>query len=432
MNRWSKADDNKLLQLLQTNTINSTLTHQAIETVRITHWPDKEYKSFAQLYRKKVRQWSAEQTLQAARRGEYLLLLSCLFFPAACCIHVCCNSSSSSAGVAPPPGPVAPPAAAHPSAAAPPPAAAHPSAAAPPPAAAQAAAQPTRRKVHIDEFLSTPPARDNDEKEKDEADEDDEDEESYSVGADDEDDGENRGVEEEAEEIADSDVDEAAEELEILLLSNSDTDEMQTFLYPWYDESGRQRLTVEFLVIGLAEEDFSAKVSRNGMGLILKYIVPQVFFNPDRLLTASGGSVTETHSKYSAFAKAVHAFKSSIPDGYDKPIERRQQVKLPFKVEQEFAIDDNDDTNLKGFELHAFPHPNKKMRNANQFMFVFAVELVSVIKPQSLKKAKPRKTAFRMVESCESSDSEDDDNNRRNHRQQVPADDAMSYAGVDV
>ena len=88
---------------------------------------------------------------------------------------------------------------------------------------------------------------------------------------------------------------------------------------------------------------------------------------------------------------------------------------------------------MREFEFHAFPHPNKKMRNANQFMFVFVVELVSVVKPPSLKKAKPRKMAFRLVESCESSDSEDDDNAHRNHHQQVPEDDAMSYAaGVDV
>ena len=252
-----------------------------------------------------------------------LVLSSCLLYSRllqfSFLLSWCCSAPRSCCSA---PGPVAPPAAAHPSAA-------------PPPAAARAAAQPTRRKVHIDEILSTPPARDNDEKEEDEADEN---EESYSVRADDEDDGENRGVEEEAEEIADAGVDEAAEELEILLLSNSDKDEMQTFLYPWYDKSGRQRLTVEFLVIGLAEKDFSEKVSRNGMGLILKYIVPQVFFNPDQLLTASGGSVTETHSKYAAFAKAVHAFKSSIPDGYDKPIEKRQQVKLPFKVEKNLPL----------------------------------------------------------------------------------------------
>lgn len=411
MSRWVRADDNKLLQLLQNNTINSALTHQAIETVRITHWPDKEYKTFAQLYRKKIRHWNAENTLQGARRGENLLmLLPCCFFQAAACIHACCfscSSSSSSAGVAAPAAPVAPVA---------------------PPAAPAVQAQPTRRAVRFSE-LHRPPARDNEEK-----DEDEEDEENYSVGEDDED-GESACVEEEeeAEEIADTDVDEAAEELAILLLGNSKDGDMQCFPYPWYDESGRQRLTVEFLVIGLAEEDFTAKVSRNGMSLILKYTVPQVFFNPARLLTAHDGKVTESHSKYTAFAKAVHAFKSSITDGYDNPVEKQQQVKLPFKVEQEFFIDEDDDTDAKGYELHAFPHPNKKMRNANQFMFVFRVELVSVVKPKSLKKAKPRKEAFRMVDSCESSSEEDDytSNRRRPRNQGAPADVSMSNGDVE-
>ncbi len=409
-NCWTKADDNKLLQLLQTNTINPTLTFQAIETVRTTHWPDKEYKSFAQLYRKKVRKWSAEQTLQSARRGEscfdhvasiMMLLLSCsclIFQHQLACTNVFCSSSSSSAGVVvPPAAAVAPPAAA----------VAPPAAVVAPPAAVVAAqATPTRRAVRS--------SRDNNNKKEEEGNEDEEEESDFSVGEDDN--SESRGKkEEEAEEIADADVNEAAEELELLLLhsTNDDEDEMQYFLYQWFDESGRERLTVEFLVIGLAEEDFSANVSRNGMSLMLTYTIPDVFFNPDRLLTASDGEVTETHSKYAAFTKAVHAYKSSIPNGYDKPIEKSQRVKLPFKVEQEFAKgesnDDGDETSMsKGFELHAFPHPNKKMRKAKQFMFVFAVDLVSVVKPQSLKKAKPRKTAFRVVDSCESPDSDDE------------------------
>ena len=41
-------------------------------------------------------------------------------------------------------------------------------------------------------------------------------------------------------------------------------------------------------------------------------------------------------------------------------------------------------------------------------MFVFTVELVSVVKPQKLKKAKPRKSAFRMVDSEASSSDSDE------------------------
>jgi hypothetical protein len=108
-----------------------------------------------------------------------------------------------------------------------------------------------------------------------------------------------------------------------------------------------------------------------------------------------------------------------------------QQVRLPFKVEQQFYIDDDDDTGGKGYELHAFPHPNKKMRMADQYMFVFRVELVSVVKPQSLRKVKPSKDAFRVVDSCESSSEEEENNTtgnrrgRRNREAGVPSDVSM-------
>ena len=109
---------------------------------------------------------------------------------------------------------------------------------------------------------------------------------------------------------------------------------------------------------------------------------------------------------FRSFTKAVHVCKSSSDEGYDKPSEMRQKVKLPFKVEQEFVCHAN---NIKGYELHTFPHPNKKMRRENQYMFVFTVKLVSVVKPPKLKKTKPRKSAFRMVDSDASSDSDDDE-----------------------
>ena len=68
--RWSKYDDTRLLQLFQTNAVNTSLTRRTIEEVRAEHFPDREFKSFAKTYRKKVRKWNSEQTLQGAQRGK--------------------------------------------------------------------------------------------------------------------------------------------------------------------------------------------------------------------------------------------------------------------------------------------------------------------------------------------------------------------------
>ena len=171
---------------------------------------------------------------------------------------------------------------------------------------------------------------------------------------------------------------------------------MKPLIYSWFDESGRQRLTLDFLVIGLAETDFTPRVTRNGMNLELGFVVPEVFFSPQRLSTASGGIVTGSHAKHAAFTKAVHACKAST--SYDTPLQVWQRVKLPFKVEGDFVANP-EHSNRPGYELVAFPHPNRKLRSAGQNLFVFTVELVSVIKPRKLNQGKARHTPFRMVAS---------------------------------
>lgn len=187
---------------------------------------------------------------------------------------------------------------------------------------------------------------------------------------------------------------------------------MKPLMYAWYDANGRQRLTVDFLVLCLPEADFTARVSRSGMSLEFGFIVPEAFFSPERLETASEGAITAEHSKYVAFANAVHARKKASTS-YDSPYQVWQKVRLPFKVEDDFVTNTEDSRNRPGYELLAFPHPNKKLRNKRQNMLIFTLEMISVVKLRKLKQAKARANPFRMISSpvagADDEDSTDDD-----------------------
>lgn len=92
--------------------------------------------------------------------------------------------------------------------------------------------------------------------------------------------------------------------------------------------------------------------------------------------------------------------------GYDAPIVVWQKVKLPFKVELDFCSLDNKGP---GFELVAFPHPCKKLKKAGQNLFIFTVELISVVKPRNIKPIKRGEKAFRMVLSPRDDEDDGDD-----------------------
>lgn len=210
--------------------------------------------------------------------------------------------------------------------------------------------------------------------------------------------------EDEAEEIDDDNVNEAAEELELLSTSSSNRDEMKYLVNNWSDVAGRQHLTVDFLVVGMPQADFTPRVTRNGMSLELEYIVPEFFFSPNRLTTASSGLVTLSHAKYAGFVEAVHRFKAV--NGYDEPCKMVQTVRLPYKVEQDFF---GSEENPSGFELVGMPHWNRDLRIARQNWFVFTVELILVVKPRMIRKPRVRDLAFCFLASPGSDDSNDAD-----------------------
>lgn len=69
--RWSKLDDINLFDLFQSGKVDATaLSSFNIEQVRAEFFPDREYKNFAPLYRKKARKWNTEQAVVGGRRGN--------------------------------------------------------------------------------------------------------------------------------------------------------------------------------------------------------------------------------------------------------------------------------------------------------------------------------------------------------------------------
>ena len=365
MKRWSPNDDTQLLQLLQDNKLDpSDLSATTIEAVRVEYYPDRPYNRFAPLYRNKIRKWNIEQSLAGKRKGtnKHLAFHSssccCLLLKYFCLLFLIRLS----------------------------------------PATADKQDAKKKEAAQSVSSSSTKNKRTNDQADDSSAQED----EEYTSGGEDEQEEEDDEIEE-SEEVDDDAIDEVAEELELLETEASDHSTMKPLIYSWLDESGRQRLTLDFLVIGLAETDFTPRVSRNGMTLDLGFVVPEVFFSPKRLSTASDGRISGSHAKHTAFTKAVHVCKAST--SYDIPLQVWQRVKLPFKVECDFVAEGS---NRPGYELVAFPHPNKNLRLLGQALFVFTVELVSVIKPRKLNPGKARKSAVRMIASPNGGEDDDD------------------------
>ncbi len=359
--RWSPEDNSKLLRLLQERKIDTVdLSFKAIEATRAEHFPHASSKNYPPLFRKKVRKWNIEQTLSGKRdkTGNLPLFLVSMHWqlflsnhsPPLCTLAASKNNVEAKQR-------------------------------------ANTGAVGAPKRVQVED---------------DESSEDDEDLDEGEV--------EDNEIDRE-EDIDEEVVDDLAEELDTLDVADgaeTSTDLMKPLVYAWFDEVGRQHLTLDFLVVCLPEGDFTPRVTRNGMGLELGFKIPEIFFSPTRLTSASEGRVTGTHHKHTAFTKAVHDSKTSM-GGYDAPMIVWQKVKLPFKVELDFCSLNN---SSPGFELVAFPHPNRDLRRASQNLFIFTVELVSVVKPRNITPInRGDKAAFRMV-SSPAGDEENSNNGR--------------------
>lgn len=76
MTRWGPDDDTRLLQFIKNNQIDpSDLSKEGIEKVRAEFYPERPYKGFSTLFRKKIRKWNIEQTLAGRRKGQLVLVV---------------------------------------------------------------------------------------------------------------------------------------------------------------------------------------------------------------------------------------------------------------------------------------------------------------------------------------------------------------------
>ena len=108
---------------------------------------------------------------------------------------------------------------------------------------------------------------------------------------------------------------------------------MIPIMYDWFDEYGRQKLTVDFLVHSLPQSHFRPKVDCNGKHLELGIVVPEFFLSHTWLIesaqskTKMGARVVANNHNVTAFTKAVDELKAQ--SDYEKTI-FYQHVKLPF------------------------------------------------------------------------------------------------------
>jgi hypothetical protein len=75
--KWGKADDTKLAELFRSGPrgggVSSTdLVAKNIHAVIQAHFPSREYKNFAPLFRSKARAWNIDQAL-AGQRSKFML-----------------------------------------------------------------------------------------------------------------------------------------------------------------------------------------------------------------------------------------------------------------------------------------------------------------------------------------------------------------------
>ena len=66
---WNELDDALLAKLFKDGQLDATKRETADIRKAHSHWPKKNYNSFAKLYRRKAQKWVLEKTLSGVRRG---------------------------------------------------------------------------------------------------------------------------------------------------------------------------------------------------------------------------------------------------------------------------------------------------------------------------------------------------------------------------
>lgn len=348
MVRWTKADDTKLIKLLKDKTLNPNDTiKETVEKVRQTYFPEFVYMNFGPRYREKLRKWNIDKSLSGKRRGrrEYFSMgvMKYLFSssPLPSCVlnslfyyrHSATDTAASAA------------------------------------VSSTCVTNPTKE-ARLHRTWN----------ESEEEEEDDEIQEDFGHKSEDkkkvDEDEKDDNVEELVNTLEDIEVSAASDDMKIIC---------PTFKYTYFDETGQQKSTVDFLLpSGTMANQVKPKVHANGMFLELHWTAPEAFFAINRLiLTTKDNSkkkkVKMYHYKANAMALAVREIKANHNF---EDIVCIQRVKLPFKVEQGLCTDDG-----PGSDFQLFDHDDGEMSTLGMGHLILSVQLVSTEKPPKTKQA---------------------------------------------
>ena len=78
--KWGPDEDTKLARLFSVRPSRGgvsslDLSQKAVKAVHSKHFPERPYKTFAPLFRRKARDWELNKTLSGARLGKLLRLI---------------------------------------------------------------------------------------------------------------------------------------------------------------------------------------------------------------------------------------------------------------------------------------------------------------------------------------------------------------------
>lgn len=178
----------------------------------------------------------------------------------------------------------------------------------------------------------------------------------------------------------DDEIDNLVEAFNVTTIGNRTKNiTMKPIQYEWLHSSGVKMLTMDFLVPSLGQDSIKAKISKSGMYLEITIIMPDMFYNKGRLVEASitakaSEKMRLSSAKMTAFAAAVETILND-QDNDDGVVIYRERHKLPFNVELD-AVSAN---------LALFRHEDAELDDLEQYLFLFSVEMESVIKPRKPK-----------------------------------------------
>lgn len=179
------------------------------------------------------------------------------------------------------------------------------------------------------------------------------------------------------------------------------------FTFPYilytYIEDGKRRVSVDFLVIGMAKENFRLRVVQGGKALQLVVVIPSFFADENRLQLANEedqGFNKRSH-KATALEEVVHKITENI-DGEEPLLGSPQQVSLPVPCEEE----------IHDWETLAFNNEDMEWSDLfqnQQHFFVLSVDLISTIKISKKKKTGGFRSLGRPSRVVNKEEDEDED-----------------------